>query len=271
MISVLSVISNKETAKQYLLKGLSNQDTRFQLILLDNTGSKYRSASQAYNFGITKATGEYIIFIHQDVFLPYSNWLREAEDSLCSLSELGLAGVAGMLKPRFLNQYELYMRYYSLRKLGLLRLWFQRYGRGNLFHGPEKAVWMGKQIAEAVPVQTLDELILMVPCKILKQISFDEMTCSDWHFYGVDYSLTASRQGYKVYVLPLKAYHASLGKADRSYYSTLIKINCKHRQERVINTTIGPMPTDPALTSLMIDLINRSAGLKEHFVRDLTG
>jgi hypothetical protein len=258
MISVISIISNKKIATEFLLRGLSRQDTKFELILLDNKSFSYKSASQAYNCGGIKANGDYLMFIHQDVLLPSSNWLKEAENTLSTSSNLGLAGVAGMLKPKYINEFEICMRYYLLRKLGFYPFWFHCYGRGNVFQGRDKLPWMGKPTSEILSVQTLDELLLIIPFKVFEHTKFDEIACDDWHLYGVDYSLTASEKGYKVCVLPCPAFHLSTGKRSKTYFKTLIKLIKKHRNERVINTTMGLWPTRPKLTKLIMRLMKDS-------------
>jgi glycosyltransferase involved in cell wall biosynthesis len=251
MISVISIISNKKIAKEFLLRGLSRQDTKFESILIDNTRSFYKSSSQAYNSGSTKASGDYLMFIHQDVILPTNNWLKEAENWLSTLSSFGLAGVAGMLKPKYINEFELCARYYLLKELDMLSFWYRRFGRGNVFHGRNKLPWEGKPISEIVSVQTVDEQLLIVPSNVFDHIQFDETVCNSWHLHGVEYSLVISEKGYKVYVLPCPAFHLSTGKTDKSYYETLTKIIKKHKHEKVINTTCGLWLTNQKLTEFL--------------------
>ena len=58
-----------EALNKYLLKSLNSQTALYELILVDNTQKKFKSASEALNYGGEKATGKYIIFTHQDVDL----------------------------------------------------------------------------------------------------------------------------------------------------------------------------------------------------------
>ena len=251
IISIISIINDEKIAREFLLRGLSHQTTKFELILIDNKCSSYKSASQAYNCGGIKANGDYLMFIHQDVLLPSSNWLKEAENTLSTSSNLGLAGVAGMLKPKYINEFELCARYYSLKKLGMLSFWYRRFGRGNVFHGRNKLPWEGKPISEIVYVQTVDEQLLIVPSNVFDHMQFDETACNSWHLHGVEYSLAISEKGYKVYVLPCPVFHLSTGKTGESYYETLTKIIKKHRHEKVINTTCGLWLTNQKLTKFL--------------------
>jgi hypothetical protein len=251
MISIISIINNDVIAKEFLLSGLSRQNTPYDLILLDNTDFSYRSAAQAYNEGSTKAKGDYLMFIHQDVLLPCRNWLKEAENSLSTVSNLGIAGVAGMLQPTFISDFELSARFYLLEKLGLSKVWYYRYARGNVFHGRERKPWLGKFISEVLSTRTLDELILIIPTRVFANSKFDEASCDNWHLYGVDYSLSASQKGHDVCVLPHSVVHLAWArKLDKGYFKTLLKLIEKHQTEKIINTTLGPWSTRPKLMEL---------------------
>ena len=250
MISVVSIINNHDVAKNYLLKGLNRQTAKYELLLKDNTNSVYASGSQANNLASLEATGDYLMFIHQDVLLSSKNALKQVEDWLSSLSKVGLAGIVGMIKPKFINQYEAYARYLLLLRLGLLNLWFLRYGRGNNLHGLTLSPWGGRFIKDPVCVQTVDEFCLVVPTKIFEQSKFDEVTCSDWHLFGTDFALTITRKGYNVYVLPISVNHRSQGTISIQYVRTLAKVLDKHQDEKVVNTPWGLYPTSPAFRSL---------------------
>jgi len=254
MISVISVMNNETIAREFLLRGLSRQNSKFELLLADNRASTYKSASQAYNHVGIKANGDYLMFVHQDVLLLSRNWLREAEEWLSTQSRVGLAGVAGMIKPKFVNQIDMFTRHYLLQKLGKHYLWYQRYGRGNVFHGSERKSalpWGGRFISDVAPVQTVDELILIVPASVFESVKFDELVCDYWHLYGVDFSLTVSEKGYKVCVLPCSVLHRSTGKISKFFLSNLGKLITKHKQEKIINTTVGLCPTKEELMELI--------------------
>jgi hypothetical protein len=252
MISIISIINNNSIAKEFLLRGLSIQNAKYDLILIDNRSSSYKSAAQAYNEGSAKAKGDYLMFIHQDVLLPNCNWLKDTEESLSSLSDLGIAGVAGMIQPTFLNDFELWTRYRLLKKLDLLKVWYYRYARGNVFHGREKKPWIGKFTSEVISTRTLDELLLIVPAKLFQDLKFDESVCDNWHLYGVDYSLSVSQKCRNVCVLPYPVVHLSIGHLNEAYFNTLMKLIKKHPTEKVINTTVGPWSTRSKLTNLQI-------------------
>jgi hypothetical protein len=251
VISVISIVNDETIAREYLLKGLSKQNKKFELLLLDNKTSTYHSAAQANNAASQKVNGDYLMFVHQDLLMLSKSWLKEVEDWLSTLSKPGLVGIAGMLKPRFLNAFEVCCRYYLLRKLGKSSLWFHHYGRGNVLHGFNAVKWDGRFISDIVAVQTVDECLLVVPKNIFEKTKFDENTCDDWHMYGVDYALTVTHEGLRVYVLPCyPVLHRSIGHVNASYFLTLGKIAEKRKEVKVINTTCGVYPTDKKLLKL---------------------
>jgi hypothetical protein len=252
MISVISVMNNEVIARDFLLKGLSRQNSKYELLLVDNRKSTYKSASEAYNHTGTKATGDYLMFVHQDAFLLSKTLLRDAEDWLSTLSRVGVAGVVGVTKPKFASQFEICARNYLLHKIDKEYLWFQRYGRGNVFFGSEGKLvpWLGRFISDIELVQTVDDFVLLIPASVFESVKFDEVVCDYWHFYGVDFSLTASRCGYKVCVLPLPVLHQSLGNISKFFPDNLRKMIKKHQQEKILNTTYGIFPTKRELMEL---------------------
>jgi hypothetical protein len=224
MISVVCVVNNRSTLETYLLKSLKDQIADYELTIVDNTRGQFSSASEALNYGGSKATSKYVMFAHQDVYLPSPNWLDEAETYLNSIHDLGIAGVAGMIEGGYSNEER---------------------GRNIIKHGDPLEVWTwGHPIAKPEPVQTLDECLVLIPKKVFDIHSFDEVTCDGWDLYAVDYSLSIRRVGLGVFVLPLMIHHRSNGHITKSYYVTLSKVLKKHRNNcRRINTTVDSWNT----------------------------
>ena len=85
VISIICVFNDKKILNKYLLESLKDQTAHYELILIDNTKNKFKSASKALNYGTKKAKGNYLMFIHQDVSLCSDTWLDEAEKIIESL------------------------------------------------------------------------------------------------------------------------------------------------------------------------------------------
>ena len=82
MISVVCVYNNEAILKVALSRSLQSQTATFELILLDNRDGRYRSAAQALNDGGRRAIGDFIMFVHQDMWLASDTWLEDAEKIL---------------------------------------------------------------------------------------------------------------------------------------------------------------------------------------------
>jgi Glycosyltransferase like family len=214
MISIVCVYNNEDILNRYLIKSIKSQTINYELILLDNTKKQFKSAASALNYGGRKAKGEHIMFVHQDVDLRNNQFLQDAMNYLDSLSNIGIAGVAGKNNYKIITNIK--------------------------YNCPPQNV--GKfQINEPKIVQTLDECLIIIPKSVFKVLEFDEFTCNDWHLYSVDYCLSLASIALYCYVLPLKIYHRSNGiPLNQGYYDTLEKLFQKHcKRFNWINTTMG--------------------------------
>ncbi|WP_054865026.1 glycosyltransferase [Methanosarcina barkeri] len=154
MISVVCVYNNEKIFNNFLLKSLKNQNAKFELIGIDNTSNEFKSAAEALNYGGEKAANKYIMFAHQDVSFLTDSWLKNTEKLLDSISNLGIAGVAGMSESGRSNPER---------------------GRNIITHGrPPKAWPWGNRIQKPVPVQTLDECLVIIPKHTFDVLKFDE-------------------------------------------------------------------------------------------------
>lgn len=95
MISIICVYNNEDYLENYLLNSLKAQNIDHELILLDNSDGRFKSAAEALNYGGNKAKCDYLMFVHQDFQLDSDSWLKEAEEIMENLENVGVAGVAG--------------------------------------------------------------------------------------------------------------------------------------------------------------------------------
>ena len=235
-----------------MLSSLNRQNSQYQLVLVDNTSSKFKSAAQAYNFGAAQATGKYVMFVHQDVDLCSESWLSDAENILDSIGTFGVAGVAGMSeKGRSLKER----------------------GRNIITNHEDHREWeFGNPIERPEIVQTLDGCLVIIPASVFKLLQFDERVCDNWHLYDVDYCLSCKELVYEVYAIPLSIYHRStgpwhhpsrlkilrsLGPLPHTYYKALNNLINKHKSNyRYIYTSNGEWNTfQPVLVQRLTILI----------------
>lgn len=178
--SVVTCFNDREILEENLLKSLRQQHNPiFELITIDNTNKNFLSLPSALNYGGKTAIGEYILFVHQDVYLCGDFWFDQALSFLQKLPKVGAVGVAGVD--------------------------WNGTNRGFIL---DRGRYWGSRLNAPSVVQTLDEQLIIIPQTIFKKLKFDEFF--DFHSYGADYCLSVQHLGLKVYVLPLMVEHNSL-------------------------------------------------------------
>ncbi len=216
MISVICCSNNQKVYKTMLLASLQNQNASYEVVLIDNTNNKYSSAASALNDGARKANGEYLIFAHQDITFQDSDFLSNIVNYIDESG--GIIGVAGI-----------------------------KDGSGvitNLTQGELNKPGGEINIDKPVNVQTLDEVLIAIHRDVFEKLWFDEELCDDWHLYGVDLCLCASKMGVGSYVIPDQIYHKSSGKLSYGYVKTFARLIRKHRRHfSMIYTTCAMSST----------------------------
>ncbi|HRZ25835.1 MAG TPA: glycosyltransferase [Spirochaetota bacterium] len=193
MLSIICVFNDERILNEALLRSLKGQSVPYDLVLLDNRTKRFGSAAEALNYGATIAKGEYFIFLHQDMFLCYNEWLSDAEKMLLRIPDLGIGGVAGVYERG--------------------KYWQERV-KYAFMHRTDPAWKNVGPVTEPAEVQTLDECLLIIPRSVFNELKFDGITFDGWDCYAADYCLSVKRHGYRAYVLPLPCVHSSV----RAYY-----------------------------------------------------
>jgi hypothetical protein len=179
MISVICVYNDDECLERCLLSSLRGQTARHELVAVDNRDGRFRGAAEALNWGARRATGGWLMFVHQDISLLSPDWLARAEEILGRGAPSGWVGIAGMTEDGNF--------------------------RGFLL---DRAQLLGAPFAEPAEVQTLDECVLIRRRQEEGHAYFDE-GMPGWHAYGVDACCRALREGQKNYVISLPVRHDS--------------------------------------------------------------
>lgn len=196
-ISVITVYTNQEKlaqANQWLEKQTVYPNA--EIVQLDNRNQRFSSCAQALNYGAEHSCGEYVVFMHQDVYLwdlqaleKYADYLSENPDAI-----IGVAGVPE-------NSGTVTDIYESVDLLE----------RGTRAQG---------QIREVV---SLDECFFAMTREKWQQLRFDEVTCDNWHSYAVEICFHNTLSGGKNVLVPLKICHDSQGNAQTASYRVSIK------------------------------------------------
>lgn len=178
-LTVIAAINNHEVSESNILRSRFLQDKMVQFIPAEG----FASASQAYNFGIANATGDFLVFAHQDVYIPAS-WFHQLAEAISFVEKkqqpwavLGVVGVDGSGKVKG-------------------RCWSTGLGRE-----------VGGAVVEPEPVVSVDELIFVV--KKSSNLTFDD-DFPGWHLYGTDIVQEALKRGFGAYVIHAPVVHNSL-------------------------------------------------------------
>lgn len=188
-ITFVAAVNNREILAQNLLASpIFSGPHDCEILIQEN----FTSASKAYNQAIQRAANDLLIFVHQDVLLPEA-WLLQLEKALSYLSgtdpDWGVLGCWGA------KQKGQHCGHIYSSGLGVLGAPFER----------------------PVPVQTLDEAVLLV--RKGSNLRFDE-SLPHYHLYGTDICLRAATRGLKSYAISAFCVHntSQLLELPREFY-----------------------------------------------------
>ena len=220
-VSVIACYNKIDILNDYLDKSLSKQSIDVERIYINNKELNLNSASSCLNHGASISNGDYLIFAHQDISFEDPDFIRKAVQ-FTDVADDAILGIAG----KKVEDFKIY---------------------SNMLHGEKKWKAGNYQILDLEPVQTLDEVFIMMKRSTYDKVRFDEEGLTNWHLYAVDLCLAAAQLNIKSYVMPLEAYHLSTGNIDKSFYDELNKVVKKHRSEfptiasTCVNTSTNPL------------------------------
>lgn len=142
--------------------------TEYELITINNSNNRH-SLCSAYNEGIKKAKGTILCFMHTDILFETKDWGLKVEQILKDQS-IGCVGIIGS--------------YYLQKDYGYWDMMIP-YTTGYV---PCKIgiVDMNKFTNHGDQVVAVDGMWFCIPQKMFNQISFDDKTFTDFHFYDMD-------------------------------------------------------------------------------------
>ena len=206
IVSIIIIATNAEQLKcaQELISQQSVFD-EIELIILENYNNRaFSSAATALNYGARKAKAEYLIFMHQDVYLYDTRAVEKCVEYLSEKGDDTILGVAGVCKNDEILHSDIY-------------------GKDGIRFCPP----LNGKIEEAV---SLDECFIAMSRSTWKKLLFDEKVCDDWHFYGVDICYTNMLRGGHNIVYPLEICHFSGGNIySAGFCKTLKKVIKKYK------------------------------------------
>jgi GT2 family glycosyltransferase len=175
-----------------------------EMIVMTGAGS----IAAAYNLGLAKARGEFIVLAHDDVEIISTDFQKRLTQHLSEFDLIGIAGTDRLMHPQWIGAGPPYIH-------------------GQIANprpdGQFDVSIFGTSGRTVDRIQALDGLFLAMTGKLAKSIRFDEINFDGFHLYDIDYSYSAYLAGYRVAVCnDIHAIHASRGrfKADWARFAT---------------------------------------------------
>ncbi len=186
---------------------------------VDNVDGRYRSAGAALNHGASLAGNDVVVFVHQDVFLHSLAAVIRVAGQM-QASGLGVLGAVGVRRDG--------------RITGRIR---------------DRAVLLGVPVQQPVDVDSVDELLFMVPRPLVLRHPLTESPDMAWHAYGVEYGLRVRRLGLRVGVTDIPLTHnsrtANLARLDVAHAA----IAARYPEMLPVRTTCGVVARQTARSS----------------------
>jgi GT2 family glycosyltransferase len=176
----------------------------YEYIRVDNRG-KSAGICAAYNSGVVQASGDIVIFVHEDVFFLEPGWGCVLEQRFSSDQKLGLVGVAG-------SQY-LFRNKASWAAAG------RPFIRGRIITDrldtDEFFMTVFSWDKADASVVAVDGLFFAVRRTLFNTVRFDEITFDKYHFYDLDICMQIRAAHYRSIVTwDILVKHLSCGHAD---------------------------------------------------------
>ncbi len=148
---------------------------------VDNRGGAFASAGAALNHGARQARHDHVAFVHQDVCLHSLAALERAAGVLAADPGIGMVGAAGIAADG--------------RIVGRVR---------------DRVVLIGDRVGEPTDVDSVDEVLFVVPRATVLREPLSEDPELAWHAYAVEYGLRLRALGKRVTVGDVPLTHNSL-------------------------------------------------------------
>jgi tetratricopeptide (TPR) repeat protein len=174
------------------------------------------SLCEGYNRGAARASGEILVFSHDDIEIVTADF---AARLLGHLSRHDLVGVAGTT--RLIGGSWTYAGWPHL---------CGQVGSRVMKPGSLTVTVYGLQGHAAANVQALDGVFLAARREVVERIRFDEETFDGWHLYDLDFSFSAHLAGFRIAVCQdICLIHDSSGTYRADWQRYVERFEDKHR------------------------------------------
>lgn len=226
MISII-ICSNNQDLFQKVARNISKTiGIVYEIIRIDNKDNKY-SICQAYNIGIEKSSYNFLCFCHEDILIKTEGWGSKVISHLTD-KEIGMIGLVGnniqsslpgpmwtqvSMNKVYMNYYQ---RYYFDGNVGSDDSSIHNYTVEHRCYNP------GNELSHRVEV--IDGFWFCVAKESLRDIKFDTLNFSGFHYYDIDISLQIGifKKNYVVFDIDVE--HFSNGSLSFSWIQDSIKL-----------------------------------------------
>jgi hypothetical protein len=208
-VSIICVFNDPEVRRVCLdasIEALRAEAPEVDYVPVDNVDGQFSSAGAALNHGAKLARNDVFVFVHQDVYLHSLRALEEAAAKL-EATRVGILGAVGIGA--------------DSRIIGRMR---------------DRVVLIGESVSAPADVDSLDEVLFMIPRTVLEREPLSEHPDLAWHAYAVEYGLRMRSAGRRSAAIDLPITHNSLT-------INLAKLDVAHRRIATMYPQLVPMQT----------------------------
>lgn len=202
MISVITCSRKDPSFNVHQRNITKTAGAEVEYIRIDNTGNNHNLCS-AYNKGVKLASGDILVFMHEDVFFVEGGWAEKLTTKFYDQS-IGLVGVAG-------TQY----------LLANNPAWVaagRPFIKGQVIHeldgGTKYFLSVFDWQREDAEVVAVDGLFFAIRKELFNHLSFDETTFDGFHFYDMDICMQVHKTHRLIVTTNILVKHLSGGSFD---------------------------------------------------------
>jgi tetratricopeptide (TPR) repeat protein len=174
-----------------------------------------KSLAEGYTRGMTRATGEIVVFTHDDVEILASDFGDRLLRRLSACDMLGVAGATRATGPAW-----------------PFAGWPYLHGSVIYPDGPGYRVTAySRTVPIARDIRVMDGVFLAMRREIALRIGWDAEACDGFHGYDVDFTLRAAQAGLRLAVASdLGVVHRSYGSFDERWEASARKLVARHSE-----------------------------------------
>jgi Glycosyltransferase like family len=183
-VSIVTVFNDLEMRRACLDRSIEahrHEAPDVEYLPIDNSSGAFATAGAALNHGAAQARHDYVVFVHQDVYLHSLAALEEAAGVLADDDGIGLLGAIGVTS--------------AGRFFGRVR---------------DRVMLLGDPTARPLTVDSVDEVLFVISRRTLEREPLADVPDLAWHAYAVEYGLRLGPKGLRVCAVDMPLTHNSL-------------------------------------------------------------